>query len=119
MRKGGNQKLVQFAEMKLPLQEIASGPASELGFGLKFQAHNCLDCILQELHRFEGVGVNLIKSALQSPVVRNRHMALKAVEGWKKETWESELMPILTSLVEVEPEEEVKQRMKVLMDQSL
>ncbi|MGD8189872.1 limonene hydroxylase [Brevibacillus ginsengisoli] len=106
--------LVECAERKLPLQEIASGPDCEIGFGPQYKVHDCLNFILQELDRFEGVGLELIQTALQSPVVRNRNMALKALEGWKREAWEAEVLPVLSVAIELEPEEDVKNRMNAL-----
>jgi hypothetical protein len=35
---------VSLAEERLPLREIAKGPADELGFGPEFQAHSALCC---------------------------------------------------------------------------
>jgi hypothetical protein len=74
--------IIEFAEGALPLQSIATGPADELGMGKEFEAHSCLDYILQDLHRFPGKGRSLILAGLRSPVVRNRHMALNALAEW-------------------------------------
>jgi|GEM_PF-7001071 len=37
--------------MHLPLDKIATGPADELGLGTGFEAHGCLDTMLQEMKR--------------------------------------------------------------------
>ena len=44
--------------------------------------HSCLDYVLQALSRFPGEGREVIELSLKSPVVRNRNMAIKALNGW-------------------------------------
>jgi len=104
------RRLVSFAEEALPLTEIASGPADEMGLGLKFKAHGALDFLVQELDRYPGVGKKLIAAAIQSPVVRNRNMALKALEAWPLAAWEKSLESAVKRLAEVEPVSDVKER---------
>jgi hypothetical protein len=98
-------RLVTFAAEALPLDEIASGPAEEL-FGTG--AHQCLDFILQDLGKFPGLGWPLIVAGLQSPVVRNRNMALRTLEGWGKAKWLQTAWGLLAQALEREPNEQVK-----------
>jgi hypothetical protein len=107
-------RLVQFAIEHLPLQEIAVGPADELGLGKEYAAHRILDTILQSLDRFEGIGSQLILAGLNSPVVRNRNMALKALEGWNVEAWGGTLIEAVVHLSAVEPVDSVKERLSQL-----
>ena len=74
-------RVVAFAEAHLPLDGIASGPADELGLGPAFQAHGCLDTLLQEMRRDGVYSPALVAAGLRSPVVRNRNMATNALEG--------------------------------------
>ena len=80
-------RVVSLAEQQIPLQLIETGPADSLGLGLMFGPHSCLDYVVQDLKRFPGKGIRLIEAALQSPVVRNRNMALNALEAWEGDEW--------------------------------
>jgi hypothetical protein len=82
---------VALAEELLDLDGLASGPSDELGLGPEFQLHRCVDFILQELPRFPGRGWPVIRAALRSPVIRNRMLALRALEGWPRERVEGEV----------------------------
>ncbi|MFD2661873.1 limonene hydroxylase [Paenibacillus thailandensis] len=110
------RKLVQFAEERLPLRHIASGPADEFGLGIEFEAHARLGSLLQSLDRHEGVGKQLILTGLNSPVVSNRNMALNALEGWNIASWGEELLQAVTRLEEEEPVDSVKERIRKLME---
>lgn len=109
-------KLVQFAEEQLPLEQIASGPRDEMGFGEEFAAHQCLGCILQSLDRYEGVGKELVITGLYSPVVSNRNMALNTLEAWKDTSWGDQLIKAVVQLAEIEPEDSVKERIQKLRE---
>ncbi|MDT8979253.1 limonene hydroxylase [Paenibacillus sp. chi10] len=110
------EKLVQFAEEHLPLQQIATGLGAEMGLGKEYIAHQCLNSILQSLERFAGIGERLIKAGLNSPVVRNRNMALRALEGWDAASWGEQLIGAVVHLSEIETEEAVKERIQALRE---
>lgn len=110
-------KLIGFAERELPLEKMKGEPKDEMGFGNEFKLHNCLDMILQDLENFEGIGGNLIIAGLNSPVVRNRNMALKALKAWSKGSWPQEVMPILKRLVQIEPNEHTKKLIEEVLIQ--
>jgi hypothetical protein len=96
----------------LPLDKIATGPADALGIGLGFEAHQALDYILQELPRFPGQGWELIRAGLQSPVVRNRNFALKALLAWPRDRWPADAHALLQQAESLEPNQGLKERMK-------
>jgi hypothetical protein len=48
---GRVRRVVAFAEESLPLAEVATGPADELGLGPAFNPHSCLVMVLQEMRR--------------------------------------------------------------------
>jgi hypothetical protein len=83
--------VLELAEAKIDLAAIATGAAHELGLGPKFPQHCCLDSELQELRRFPNRGARLIEAGLQSPVTRNRNMAVNALGAWPRKTWSREL----------------------------
>lgn len=107
-------KLVAFAEECLPLERIASGPGEEMGFGDEFAPHRCLNAILQSLDRYEGMGRPLILAGLNSPVIRDRNMALRALEAWDADAWGEPIVHAVNELLEKEPEESVKERIQQL-----
>jgi hypothetical protein len=109
------RRVIAFAEANLPLDEIATGPADELGLGPAYRAHSCLDFIVQEMRR-EGVfGVRLVASALRSPVVRNRNMAVAALEHHPIEEWGAALTGELKRAVSEEPDGQLRERMKRIL----
>jgi len=109
------RELVAFAEQRLPLAEIASGPGEEMGFGEEYAAHRCLSSILQNLDRHEGIGLELIAAGLNSPVANNRHMALTALEAWKAASWKERLSEVLVQVLKVDPDESVRERIRSLL----
>jgi len=96
-----------FANRVLPLNEIASGPAEELGLGDEYNAHSILACIVLQLRRFPGKGIELIKAGLQSPVIKNRYRSLKALSAWDQEKWPDGMIDFLEKVKAAEPDDEV------------
>jgi hypothetical protein len=83
--------------------------------GQGFEPHSCLDYVLQDLWRFPGRGSRLIRAGLQSPVVRNRNMAVAALAGWGREGWTDDLAAALEEAVGCEPREDVRERMQKVL----
>lgn len=110
------RRFVQFATRHLPLQQIATGPGNEMGFGEEYAAHRKLGAILQSLDRFEGIGAELILTGLNSPVTSNRNMAIEALEGWDVSSWGEQLVHAVTHLSGIEPEDSVKERLHKLRE---
>lgn len=109
-------RLVQWASRQLPLGQIASGPAEESGFGEAYAAHRCLDTILQSLDRFPGVGRDLIVAGLHSPVIRNRNMAVLALENWPLDAWGDRVREAVLELPSMEPDGTLKERIGKLRE---
>lgn len=109
-------QVAEFAVNALPLTEIASGPKDEMALGREFQTHSCLDYIIQELDCHEGVGKPLISTALWSPSIRNRNMALKVLKAWKPEFWPEDAKDILIKLQSAEPDEDIKNEVAELLE---
>jgi hypothetical protein len=110
--------VMELAAATLPLEEIASGPADELGLGREFAPHGALVMIVQELGRFPGHGWELLRTALRSPVVNNRNMALDALEAWGADNWPPEAVPVLEASLKAEPVDELRSRIRSLLDSS-
>ncbi|SDM83726.1 hypothetical protein [Paenibacillus jilunlii] len=60
--------------------------------------------------------MELILTGLNSPVISNRNMAIKALEGWNVASWGERLAYAVTHLLEVEPEDSVKERLLKLRE---
>lgn len=98
------------AEAQFDLNAIASGPALSSGTGLQWTAHRNLDSVLQELKRFPEMGWSLLETALQSPVIRNRQMAMNALEMWPVNSLLVH-RKFIEECISAEPHDEVKQRL--------
>jgi hypothetical protein len=79
--------LVGLARRLLPLDRIAAGASGELGLGAAWRPHQALEWSLQALRSYAGVGGDLLLVGMQSPVTRNRNMALRALEEWPAASW--------------------------------
>ncbi len=109
-------RVVTLAEERLPLKDIATGPSDELGLGPEFQAHSALDFVLQDLRRFPGKGWPLIRAGLQSPVTRNRNMAVRALAAWDRTKWPGETELLLRHALKDEPNEHTRETMRKVLD---
>jgi hypothetical protein len=109
------EEILTFASGALPLNEIASGPADSLGLGEKYAAHSALDWILQDLKRFPGHGWGFIEIGLQSPVTRNRNMALNALLEWPRPSWPEQAAPMLARLSAIEPNQKLRERLQSIL----
>ena len=63
---------------------------------------------MQDLGRFPGKGWKLIEAALNSPVIRNRNMAMKALSDWGRQRWPADARRVVEEAFRNEPDEEVK-----------
>ncbi len=108
-------RVVALAEQILPLDDIASGPAEAMGLGLEWANHSHLDFVLQDLLRFPGKGWALIRAGVRSPVIRNRHMALKALSPWGVDKWPEGARELLQVALTEEPNEDVRRNIETLL----
>lgn len=108
-------RVVQLAEQTLPLDDLASGPSTSLGLGPEFKHHSALDFVLQELPRFPGKSWLLIRTGLQSPVVRGRNMALRALAAWDRAAWPTDAEAILAQAIANEPIDDVREELRKVL----
>jgi hypothetical protein len=102
---------------QLNLGAIATGPEDSPGFGPEFAQHRQLGSVVQCLSRFPGQGSPLVLAALGSPVVNNRHAALRALAAWTRTRWPSaDVVSALELAVQREPLEDLKRRMQRVLD---
>lgn len=110
------RRIVALAEATLPVAAVATGPADLLGLGLEFAVHACLDFILRGLGAYPGTGWPLVEAALRSPVIRNRHGALRALSGWGLAEWPPGAEGELKRAREIEPDGDLRRMMQGLLD---
>ncbi len=108
-------RVVALAEKRIPLDAIATGPAEEMGLGAPWANHGHLDFVLQDLRRFPGKGWSLIRAGIRSPVIRNRHMALRALSPWGIERWPSGAEGVLRATLADEPNTDVRDEIELLL----
>jgi hypothetical protein len=111
-------EVLDFAARALPLEEIATGPADSLGFGERYEAHRALDWILQDLKRFPELGWNFLRAGMQSPVTRNRNMALNALLEWPRAAWPEDAEWLLRGALQSEPNGNLRERLKKALQTS-
>ena len=115
------EPVMKFFTDKLPLDTMATGPADEMGLGPEFENYRKLLFAIQNLHDKPGMGKELLKVALNAPVVNNRNMAVTALTSWTEmqELPLKEIAPdmyeVLKGAIEHEVREDVKGRMQELL----
>jgi hypothetical protein len=108
-------QIVALAMEKLPLNEIATGPADEMGLGPEYNSHACLDYLLQDLGDYPGQGFELVKTGLASSVTRNRNMAIRTLSGWRAENWPKGTIELLMQAKEHEPNKDTRKNFNNLL----
>jgi hypothetical protein len=108
-------RVVALALKVIGLDAIATGPAEEMGLGLEWAQHSNLGFVLQDLRRFPGKGWPLIRSGLRSPVIRNRHMALRALSPWGRAEWPDEAERLLRQALDDEPTDSVRETIATVL----
>lgn len=106
------------AEVLLPLDALANGPEDNLGLGPEYAADNCLGLVVQRLARETEQGWRFIRIALQNRVTRNRNLSLRALKAWPRSSWPSDANELLRSIAWREPEDDVRKRIRELLEAS-
>jgi len=112
---GELRHLVGFAETRLPLEDIASGAAEELGLGAAYRWHMCLDMVLQRLASHPGVGWELVATALRSPVVRNRVQAVRVLSAWRPGHFKDYVRRAVEAAAHDEPDGDLREHFEKLL----
>lgn len=112
--------VIEFATKVIPLKELATGPKDSLGLGPEFIKHQSLDYVITFLENYPLKGEPIILTALDSPVTRNRNMAIKVLCKWGKSNWSESILTKLEHLSEIEPNVSTKESIsRVLNGQDL
>lgn len=113
-------EVILFATTVIPLKELATGPRDSLGLGPEFIKYQSLDYVITFLEQYPTKGEPIILTALDSPVTRNRNMAIKVLHKWGKNNWSESIAAKLEQLNEIEPNSSTKENIsRVLNGQDL
>jgi hypothetical protein len=96
---------LELARRHYDFEDLAEGPAKELHRKGVFEV---ADWLLQELVDHPGRGWPLIRPALRSPVVRNRHFALRSLSHWPPELLTDEHREAVERVAGDDPDDEVR-----------
>lgn len=107
-------RAMEICERELP-ESLGTGPA-DWSFAVNEPRYNMLGYCVQFLRRWPGEGETLVRTALLSPVINNRNMALNVLEDWKGAGWQETegIKAALQKLKETEENEHVRERLKTM-----
>jgi len=113
-------EVISLAATAIPLKKLATGPRDSLGLGPEFIKHQSLDYVITFLEDYPTKGEPIILTALDSPVTRNRNMAIKVLHKWGKDNWSETIAIKLEQLSKIEPNNSTKENVfRVLKGQDL
>jgi len=107
--------LLAIADAHFLPSELGTGPALELGFGPVYPRHHALETLVTGLGRFPGVGWRHVRTALTSPVIRSRNVALRTLAAWGGDAWPADVRPALEAALAGEPDDGVRERLERLL----
>jgi hypothetical protein len=108
--------LIQLAETLLPFSALLAGPARDLGIGADFKANHCFELILQRLKDFPGLGWSAVALGLDARITRTRHMALRVLADWPRDTWPEGTVETIQAIAWRDPDNGVKKRARAILD---
>ena len=115
------EECIALFERRLPLDMMKTGPEKLHWGGEKYNDHTILSMIVQFLKPYQGKGIKLIETALQSPIINTRLTALSVLEEWQENKNEilkdnyPQIVEILKRAVKLEPDDNVKKKMEKLL----
>jgi hypothetical protein len=112
----GIDEVVRLAEELLPLTDLATGPATSLGFGRAEAPDHALDLIVSRLGAYPGHGWILIETALRNRVIRCRNMAVLALGKWPAHSIPADVVEAVRSALQAEPEAKTRDAMERLLE---
>jgi hypothetical protein len=92
------------------LTHLISGPEQTL-WNIAKRLHGW-GRVQQDLKRFPEKGWTLLRVGLQSPMTRNRNMALNALREWPRTVWPDDAEWLLRKAYQAEPNGDLRERFK-------
>jgi hypothetical protein len=108
--------LFQKADRLVDFRSIATGPGMLLGLGPEYRVNGLADTFLQAARQYPGHGMSLIRLALRSPVIRNRWLAITAIEQWAREVWSEEVRDLVVNISANDSDENVRAKATELLE---
>jgi len=108
--------IIEFAIKTIPLKELSTGPKDSLGLGPSFSLYEGFDYVITFLENYPGKGEEIILTALDSPITRNRNMVIKVLKKWGKEFWSKDVVAKILKLKIIEPNKNLKNNIERLLN---
>lgn len=106
---GHADEVIAFALATLPLAELATGPKDVLGIGPEYVKYRPLEYVTTFLENYPGQAQQIVLAGLDSPVTRNRNMAINTLHKWGNGNWSEEIKNRLQRLFEIEPNKHTRE----------
>ena len=110
------EQVIEFALANLPLSDLGTGPKDAMGLGADYIKYQPLDTVITFLEDYPKKGEQIILTGLNSPVTRNRNMAIKVLAKWKIENWSETIIKQVNELNAIEPNKDTKLNLQKLLN---
>ncbi|ROO86153.1 hypothetical protein EDD29_3716 [Actinocorallia herbida] len=108
----GLASVITLAQRLLPVEQLAGGPAGDLGLGPEHAPDRALESVITELADHPWAGLELFRVALRNRVVRVRYSAFRTLTTWPSEGRPSDLRDWIAAAASAEPDPDLRQRMR-------
>ncbi len=105
---------LRLAREVLNFESIATGPGDESFAAPGHERHDCVNYLLQELRRFPGLGSDLVRASLRSPVTTNRSLALRVLKNWRPSDTTAEVIEAVRAALQ-DPSENIRKEAREVL----
>lgn len=109
-------RVLSLAEQRIPLDEIATGPARQIGVGPPSFHQSQLTNLLPMLSRYPGKGWPLLRAGIRSPDTSDRYFALIAFSRWGTARWPSDARKLLIDALWHEPDDQIRPILQTVLE---
>ena len=107
------ERALAVARDTLPLDDLASGPALDLDRAAP--VHRAATYLLQALKEHPGIGWDLLRRALRSPVIRDRRVALAALANWPTALLTAEHLDAVAHVRDADPDPDTRAQAEAIL----
>lgn len=111
-----SDELLALASARLPLEDVRTGAADDIGLGPGYEAHMSVDAVLGHIQGRPGKAPEVVLAALRSPVVRNRNGALRALANWPRDAWPDGSIAHITEIAARDPNDKTREQAQALLE---